>query len=242
MSTKVKIPNSTDNDIRFAGLRDVVQVYDPYKKEWKDWEQTGAIILPSTITITTTTLNGKPVTCVLGDYSQTTVFVDGAAVFQDIFTTGTATITSDEFSVEVEVTETGGSYSAVLEEVVGLVLWDGSSLQNGAIGYGSLQIQYSSSDSLKGKKLCFTFNQKSSYKCIVFIKIDWIYGGTSGYTNRNFNSSGEVANADYGEYFQSGDTWKCLINVDGATSITFNMRENGSDINAKTYCSKIWLE
>ena len=239
---KSNLPTGSPSGIRMQGTRDTVQVKDPYKKQWVDWIQTGVIELPSTITITTTTLEGKAVICQIGNYSQTTTFINGAAVFNMIFETGTATITCDEWSVEVQVTETGGSYTAELEEVVELVLWDGSSLQNGAMEYGSLQIQYSSSDSLKGKKLCFTFSQKSSYKCIVFIKIDWIYGGTSGYNNKNFNSSEEVANSDYGEYFQSGDTWKCLINIDGAICITFNMSGNGSDINAKTFCSKIWLE
>ena len=153
---KSNLPTGSPSGIRMQGTRDIVQVKDPYKKQWVDWMQTGVIELPSTITITTTTLEGKAVICQIGDYTQTTTFINGIAVFNMIFEMGTATITCDEFSVEVAVTETGGSYEGVLEEVVDLVLWDGSSLQNGASLNGS-NLEYSvTAGKLAGRSLRYT--------------------------------------------------------------------------------------
>lgn len=228
----------------------MVQVYDPYIKEWKDWEQTGAIILPSTITITTTTLNGQPVTCVLGDYSQTTVFVDGEAVFQDIFTTGTATITSGEFSVEVEITETGGSYEGVLEEVVELVLWDGANVQNGAtiVGYDAILGYQVNTSELSGKKLMFRLNEALTNN-----NISTQFYNPNLSINKSFTLKGDgsIVNATkYGSYDAGIYTYDIDVMLDLypiAKGKEVNFRFSTQDGNNKwfvlaTYYSKIWLE
>jgi hypothetical protein len=131
MSAYDKLPKRMDNGIRIDGYNDMAQVFDPYKNVWVNWEKTGVIDLPSTITITTTTLEGQPAICEIGDYSSTVLFVNGVAVFTGIFEVGTATITCGEFSVEVEVPATGGQYSGVLEEEVELIIFENGAGKNG---------------------------------------------------------------------------------------------------------------
>lgn len=103
-------------NIRFVCEEDSVQVKNKYKNAWQHWRTTGLIILPSVITVNTTTLEGKAVTCVIGEESYTTTFVSGVALFK-VYSEGTATITCGEYSTEVTV-ESGGSYTAELEEIV----------------------------------------------------------------------------------------------------------------------------
>lgn len=246
---KSNLPSNSYSGIRLDGNRDMAQVYDPYKKEWKDWEQTGAIILPSTITITTITLNGKPVTCVLGDYSQTTVFVDGAAVFQDIFATGTATITSGEFSIEVQVTETGINYTAELEEVAELVLWEagyqnGATLDRGYLSYAS------DTGFLENKTFCFTMNTNLSNACNIF---QFYKGSNNAVTTRYVNSSGVTSASASSSAYGSGSIYKFSFNSILASieeylttahtlRVAFWSNLNGTTYTIASYTSKIWLE
>lgn len=55
---------SDGGGIKFDAERDMIVVQNPYTGKWIDYQQTGKIIQPSTITISTKSLIGEAVTCV----------------------------------------------------------------------------------------------------------------------------------------------------------------------------------
>lgn len=120
--------------IKFDGERDMIMIKNPFTGEWIDWQSSGKIILPSTITITTNTLGGKQVTCSIGGKTYTSEFsiisgTQGVVVFT-VYEDGKAVITCESYTTSVTVQEKGGgTYTVELEEEV--LLWDGTSFHNG---------------------------------------------------------------------------------------------------------------
>lgn len=251
MSTKVKIPNSTDNDIRFAGLRDVVQVYDPYKKSWQDWRRTGVVILPSTIIVTTTTLNGKPVTCQINEESYTTTFIDGAAHFR-VLSTGTATITCGEYSVEVEVTQENGEYTAEIEEIIKIDLIQNGSIVNGEytslngrLTYKatkgdftgrSLGIEYTSSDSMVC--CCLAPGIKEGTYGYLYLKPDGTVNGEIFQTYSYATAGTKIYPFSRIAALQSG------IDTDDKIThfVVYVADSTGSDLQLTNFIRNMWLE
>lgn len=102
--------------IKFDGERDMIMVRNPFTGEWIDWQSSGKIILPSHITVTTTTLDSEEVTLSIGGKVYNSQFENGVAVFT-VYEDGEATIQCGEYSTTVTVQEKGGgTYSVTLEK------------------------------------------------------------------------------------------------------------------------------
>lgn len=123
--------------IKFDGERDMIMIKNPFTGEWIDWQSSGKIIFPSTITVTTPDFGGKTVTCVIGGKTYTTEFsiisgTQGVAVFT-VYEDGEAVIACENHTTSVIVQEKGGgAYTVNLQEVTELLLWDGENFHNGA--------------------------------------------------------------------------------------------------------------
>lgn len=107
--------------IKFDGERDMIMIKNPFTGEWIDWQTTGKIILPSTITVNTDTLGGKQVTCSISGKTYTTEFsitsgTKGVAVFT-VYEDGKALITCEEFKQMITVTS-GGNFVSYLDDGV----------------------------------------------------------------------------------------------------------------------------
>lgn len=101
--------------IKFDGERDMIMVRNPFTGEWIDWQSSGKIILPSTIIVTTTTLDGE-VTLSISGKVYNSQFENDIAVFT-VYEDGEATIQCGEYSTTVTVQEKGGgTYSVTLEK------------------------------------------------------------------------------------------------------------------------------
>lgn len=126
--------------IKFDGERDMIMIKNPFTGEWIDWQSSGKIILPSTITVTTPDFGGKTVTCSIGGKTYTTEFstisgTQGVAVFT-VYEDGEAVITCENHTTSIIVQEKGGgAYTVNLQEVTELLLWDGENFHNGAEWY-----------------------------------------------------------------------------------------------------------
>lgn len=118
--------------IRYDPSRDMIMVQNPYTKKWIDWQETGKLVKPSTITITTETLKGEQVTLTIGDESYTSYFdqSDGTATFT-VYSSGEATVTCGEYTTIITIDEKGGVTSTESLETE-LLLFDGSKVYNGA--------------------------------------------------------------------------------------------------------------
>lgn len=98
--------------IKFDGERDMIMIKNPFTGEWIDWQSSGKIIFPSTITVTTPDFGGKTVTCVIGGKTYTTEFsiisgTQGVAVFT-VYEDGEAVIACENHTTSVIVQEKGG--------------------------------------------------------------------------------------------------------------------------------------
>lgn len=95
--------------IRYDPSRDMIIVQNPYTGKWIDWQETGKLVKPSTITITTETLKGQQVTLTIGDETYTSFFdqSDGTATFT-VYSSGEATVTCGEYSMTITIDEKGG--------------------------------------------------------------------------------------------------------------------------------------
>lgn len=110
--------------IKFDGERDMIMIKNPFTGEWIDWQSSGKIIFPSTITVTTPDFGGKTVTCAIGGKTYTTEFsiisgTQGVAVFT-VYEDGEAVITCESYSVTVTIQEKGNqNVSVSLKQFIG---------------------------------------------------------------------------------------------------------------------------
>ena len=174
--------------IKFDSERDMILVKNPYTGEWIDYQSSGVIVLPSTITVTTTTLGGQAVTCVTGDESYTTTFIvtegtSGVAVFT-VYSEGISTITCGEFSVEVEVTKASEQLTV-----------ENNSVQNGATykaEYKKVTYEANRGDFI-GKTLKF-YTDGSINKVKVYITVSYVKtNATSGQASYYFIENNTLA-------------------------------------------------
>ena len=95
--------------IRYDPSRDMIIVQNPYTGKWIDWQETGKLVKPSTITITTETLKGQQVTLTIGVETYTSFFdqSDGTAMFT-VYSDGEATVTCGDYSMTITIDEKGG--------------------------------------------------------------------------------------------------------------------------------------
>lgn len=92
--------------IRYDPSRDMIIVQNPYTGKWIDWQETGKLVKPSIVTITTETLKGQPVTLTIGDEAYTSFFdqSDGTATFT-VYSDGEATVTCGDYSMTITIDE-----------------------------------------------------------------------------------------------------------------------------------------
>lgn len=235
--------------IKFNADTDYVRIKDKFKNAWKDWQQTGLVIKPSVITVTTGSLTGQPVTCQIGEESYTTTFIEGVAVFK-VFSAGTALISCNGFEVEVKVEDTGGgNYTAQLEEVLELVLWENEGAQNGAKDNTQDLTFTTSAGFFRNRTLKFTMKNNIQYRMYISLS----NGGS--YCNFFVDNNGPVMGSGASD-FKVGETYSFTYDqvialaadkkniIDNANYIKIAMY----DYNAQSYyamhtrCSKIWLE
>jgi hypothetical protein len=214
----------------------MVQVHDPYKDAWVDWKQTGVIVTPATITVTTTTLNGQPVTCKIGDYSITTVFTNGKALFSGIFTTGTASITCMEFGKTVEVTALSANFNVTLDESYNYYLIENGVVANGAmLNPGSAPfVDYNGGEGfVEGKSVHFVLNQSVTNRGVKF----HFYKGTTTMGNAVLIKSDGTGTTESGAYTSyTGGTEYSL----GYDDINALVKKSGYDLSEATMV-RVWF-
>lgn len=234
---------STGSGIKFDVENDWIQVYDIFKSVWRNWKQTGLIVKPATITITTTTLTGQPVTCQVGSESYTTTFVDGKAIFI-VFTEGTATISCNDSRVTVQ-TVLGQSVSAELDEVLAITLYENGEVQNGAVKNDNYSVSYDVAfELLRGRVLKFDLNNTYTATATIY----FYFTGASGTHTIKGKSDGTVGNVSaetlsVGEYsFQFEDMYNANNSISDTTNFRVKIVDTDGYSYPLTYFNKIWIE
>jgi hypothetical protein len=235
--------------IKFDGERDMIMIKNPFTGEWIDWQSSGKIILPSTITITTNTLGGKQVTCLIGGKTYTSEFsiisgTQGVAVFT-VYEDGEAVITCESYTTSVTIQEKGGgTYSLNLEEVTELLLWDGENFHNGAEWYNGpiWGIRLETND-LQNKK--FIIQTGSSTISNVNFEL-FLYKGPNGfitYFAEGKYSTSEITNVQvWSNTRYEISIEKCVelkgVTSDGLTSFLLGMTD---EVDLRRYVTSVSL-
>lgn len=192
--------------IRYDPSRDMIIVQNPYTGKWIDWQETGKLVKPSTITITTETLKGEQVTLTIGDETYTSFFdqSDGTATFT-VYSSGEATVTCGEYSMTITIDEKGGVTSSGSLETE-TCLYHSGAVYNGALTNGLFSVYLTKYRGFfVNKELSLKFCKKFSGKLIVYISASNNQSSVSppmlvypnGYCYNN--STGDYQNTDYEE-------------------------------------------
>lgn len=239
-------------NIKFDSENDQVMIKDVFKNIWKNWQKTSLIVLPSIITVTTSTLDGQPVTCQIGEESYTTTFAGGKAVFK-VYTEGKATISCKGFSASVNVTQ-DGSFSTVIDEIVQLTIWENGAAKNGSVLVNNTRLDYDCllTGAFKGKTINVIFS--SSTSCQPFVGfVDGVNGNNLG-TMCWLKNDGGVATAPdaTGQTHTVGNTYsydfsamasKVGQNIDNIHAFFFHVKDSGgTGASISSYVSKVWIE
>lgn len=239
-------------NIKFDSQNDQVMIKDTFRNLWKNWQKTTLIVLPSTITVTTTTLNTMPVTCQIGEESYTTTFIDGKAVFK-VFSEGTALITCNGYTASVSVSQ-NGHFTAVIEEIVQLTIWENGTAKNGAVLVNNTRLDYDCmlTGAFANKKLNIMYSSATACQPYVGF-VDGVNGNNLGAMCFLKKDGGlAVATDSTNDTHTIGEIYSYKIadmaakigqNINNLHAFFFHVKNtSGTGVAISGYVSKIWIE